>query len=204
MKNKILPILCTFILFTFVFINNNVFAYSIPTADDLYNLPDEDFLNAIYNHTHYNNGSNAVFVYNNIVFFVSGHNGFYVGDNAGVYYSIWLKNGGTIYKYTYSNGTLTSASHSYDNLTVQANGGTIYSNTDIYYENSSELFFLITPMPEIPETIPETVEIPAVETVEQIPTAMVETMKMIIPVGLVVLSVVLLIYLTRRLIYHFS
>lgn len=77
----------------------------------------------------------------------------------------------------------------------------IYSNNDILIyksekDNSTEVLgtFFQLPVTEIPETIP------ALETVEQIPTAMVETLKMIIPVGLVVLSAVLLIYLTKSVI----
>lgn len=152
MKNKIISILCIIFLISCIFIYNNVFAYSIPSVDNLYNLPNEEFLNAIYNHSLYDDGNTAVFVYNNNVFFVKGTTSFYFGDNAGLYYAIWLKNtsGTTIYKYTYSSGQLVGASHDYYNLTVQANGGTVYSNRDIYRGSScTDIFFTYESKPVI-------------------------------------------------------
>lgn len=58
--------------------------------------------------------------------------------------------------------------------------------------NSNSSFFRISPA----------VEIPALETAEQVPEAMATALKMIIPVSLVLLSILLLIYLMRSLIYR--
>lgn len=45
------------------------------------------------------------------------------------------------------------------------------------------------------------VVIPALETAEQVPEAIVKTMKILIPVGLILLSIGLVIYLIKRVIY---
>lgn len=86
-------------------------------------------------------------------------------------------------------------------FTKVANMNIRYASQGIYNSDFTTFFFK-TPLTEQPETTPETVEIPAVETVEQIPEMIVTTLKLIIPVGLVVLSVVLVIYLVRRVIYQ--
>ena len=83
-------------------------------------------------------------------------------------------------------------------------------NLSLYTDADKSGFFFKAPLtetpeiPETPETIPETVEIPKLETVEQIPETIITTLKLIIPVGLVILSTVLVIYLLRRLIFRFS
>ena len=89
----------------------------------------------------------------------------------------------------------------------------IYHSVDVYdcddystiIAEGSPNFFQVAPpeeVPETPEEIPETLTttIPALETVEQIPTAMVETLKLIIPVGLVIFGIVLLILLIKSVI----
>lgn len=93
--------------------------------------------------------------------------------------------------------------HSGDNTIINNFNTTniLYCSSDVYNNGTTDVLISKKKFPVV-EVIPETVVIPAVETVEQIPMAMTETLTMIIPVGLVVLSVVLLIYLTRRLIYQ--
>lgn len=75
----------------------------------------------------------------------------------------------------------------------------IYSTKDIYWYNDNTLFFPLTPVPL--KTLG--VEIPALETAEQIPQAIATTLKILIPIGLVVLGIGLTIFLIKRVIYLF-
>lgn len=71
----------------------------------------------------------------------------------------------------------------------------IYSNIDVMKgSNSNEIFFQKTPV--------TAVEIPALETAEQIPEAMATALKIIIPVGLAILVIILIIYLIKCVIYR--
>ena len=71
----------------------------------------------------------------------------------------------------------------------------IYSNIDVMKgSNSNEIFFQKTPV--------TAVEIPALETAEQIPEAMATALKIIIPVGLAILVISLIIYLIKCVIYR--
>lgn len=77
------------------------------------------------------------------------------------------------------------------NLSFSFVPNVVYSNNDIYL-SSGELFF------QAPVT---GVVIPALETAQQIPETIVKTLKILIPVGLVVLAVGLIIYLIKRVTY---
>ena len=71
----------------------------------------------------------------------------------------------------------------------------IYSNIDVMKgSNSNEIFFQKTPV--------TAVEIPALESAEQIPEAMATALKIIIPVGLAILVIGLIIYLIKCVIYR--
>ena len=70
----------------------------------------------------------------------------------------------------------------------------ILSTNDIYNEDGT-IFFQKTPLLE-----QQVVEIMEITQVEEIPKAIAEVMKMIIPIGLVVLSAVLIIYLVHLVI----
>ena len=71
----------------------------------------------------------------------------------------------------------------------------IYSYIDVMKgSNSNEIFFQKTPV--------TAVEIPALETAEQIPEAMATALKIIIPVGLAILVISLIIYLIKCVIYR--
>lgn len=77
----------------------------------------------------------------------------------------------------------------------------IATNTEIRStSDSSKVFFQPTPVPSIFTIGEMTVEIPAVETVEQIPEMMAKVLTMIIPVGLVVFGIVLVILLIKLVI----
>lgn len=227
MKNKILTINIIFILISLIFINNS-FAYTA-TEDIVYTEPTNSYLSTaitelqktypeeeFYYVYGYSYGPRCFY----LTFFEKHYlkikpyllEPTYTFQNND-YYAIKVSNDKTtvsasVYKVFDSSYSL-DGNYTYEDCVPAF---TMYSNStepveftanfNVYTNSSGTDFFFNSPVTE-PE-IPETVEIPAVETVEQIPTAMVETMKMIIPVGLVVLSVVLLIYLTRRLIYRCS
>ena len=71
----------------------------------------------------------------------------------------------------------------------------ICSNIDVMKgSNSNEIFFQKTPV--------TAVEIPALESAEQIPEAMATALKIIIPVGLAILVIGLIIYLIKCVIYR--
>lgn len=75
-------------------------------------------------------------------------------------------------------------------------GSVIYYGADIYRDESkTELFF------QRPPQKVEGITIPALETAEQIPQAIATTLKIMIPVGLIVLSIGFVIYLIKRMRY---
>jgi len=136
-------------------------------------------------------------------------NYFYVGLDANNNNAIRCKNYMTVYK---SNGSTWDLSTKLSGDSVSFGqflspyacislNNPIYLNCDVYSDIDKTGFFFPEPIPEIPE-VPETpaTTIPALETVEQIPTAMVETLKLIIPVGLVIFGIVLLISLIKSVI----
>ena len=208
MKNKILPILCIFILVGCLFINNNVFATEYTITEDRLN----SILDYVQNNYYYLNGNSNFCITpsfndgsdysydltffpddNSIKYYISSENRIFSTSSFDSHLHDVKTDGSISFRVTWNNFARIRYSQPF------------YSTFDIYTDSScSEIFFQKTPVTETPETTPDKVEIPAVETVEQIPVAMMETLKMIIPVGLVVLSVVLVIYLTRRLISHFS
>lgn len=111
-----------------------------------------------------------------------------------------------------TDGKTLNSTNSYTNYSLNwMYCGTTSDNTYNFYLKNLSLatdanksgFFFKTPLTETPETIPATVEIPKLETVEQIPETIITTLKLIIPVGLVILSMVLVIYLVRYEIYRF-
>ncbi len=68
----------------------------------------------------------------------------------------------------------------------------VYYNADIYTDkDKSDLFF------QRPPQVVEEVTIPVLEGVEELPKAMTTTLKMILPVGLVVFGILLLVYIIR-------
>lgn len=194
MKNKILTVSIIFILISFIFINNSVFAV---TKEDLVDVSQLDLSKYP---SGYSLDNGYIMVVNNSIYDI-----IIMPDN---FTGTLLWEGTRIYTSDSSNYLcIRMYDVSFGDYFVSnscTNNTEIFYGTMNVYNSSGEVVFQQAPVTEQPETIPETVEIPAVETVEQIPVAMVETLKMIIPVGLVVLSVVLLIYLTRQLICRCS
>ena len=77
----------------------------------------------------------------------------------------------------------------------------IFYRSDIYNNSSCDtVLFQGAPMPE-PE-IPETVEIPVITATEQIPTAIIQTLMIVLPVGLVLLGICLVVYLIPLVVYQ--
>ena len=200
-KNKIF-ITLLFFLILFILNNTNVFAltftydnndYNIDLPED-FNLEDHpDFIikksvkgTAIYQLAYPASDYDLPFLYysstnpKGVRYYITGT----TTCGQWKYYNYYPDTGWDVLKTT-SKYTITYISDGYEE------GYCIFSTADIY-DTNGELFFQKTPVTVIPETI-----IPALETAEQIPTAMVETLKMIIPVGLVIFGVLLLILLTK-------
>lgn len=208
-KNKIFIICILFFIFLFFSGINHVFAsVDIPDVviqkakelnygvDNVIVLQDKNtglfyipYETSDYNHTNLATKPWRYTFYNNVYCIVTPN---------------WWKTGLMVYQNNTFTTVSTSNVGSNSIIQMSMNGREleiVYSSKDVLYYNiegveNGTVFFPL-PVTEIPETT-----IPALETVEQIPTAMVETLKMIIPVGLVVLSVVLLIYLIKSVISH--
>lgn len=71
----------------------------------------------------------------------------------------------------------------------------LYSNYDIYDDNGNLVFH------QAPVTV-EQVTIPEITQAKEIPQAMTEVMKILLPVGLIIFGIGLLIYLMRLVIYR--
>ena len=69
------------------------------------------------------------------------------------------------------------------------------SNFNIYLDDNETIFF--QPPPQMVEEI----TIPALETAEQIPEVIMKTLKIMIPVGLIVLLIGFVVYLIKRVRY---
>lgn len=220
MKNKILPILLTFILISLLFINNNTFAVELvdqtSNGNNMY-CPDLLFENvkALEEYSSYLAGDYKLLILQDG--WLSGTDWFvyFLETDVNVYYDYARSNGYQI-RFSAYNGVryncandgiyeLSNKTISFSYITCRVIEGTIqgYSSFNIYTDSSCTDFFFKTPLTETPETIPATVEIPKLETVEQIPETIITTLKLIIPVGLVILSMVLVIYLVRYEIYRF-
>jgi len=80
--------------------------------------------------------------------------------------------------------------YTHKHLNLLTNGSLLYSTFDITLADGTTIFF----------PVPVTgVVIPALETAQEVPTAMVQTLKIIIPVGLVLFGIGLSVYLIRRI-----
>ena len=202
-KNKIIFILLLFLLILLTFNINNVFA-SVPT-----------------------DSSNAYIILNKVEEYFDSHNLVlydYIICNDGLVYAFCQED----YDHTVNNwagGYRIYCNKAYIfefdtnyNYTFPVKEGpcsfcdyglvdtVIYSTFNIVNREGT-VFFMLTPVPtetqtaETPVLEIQAVEIPALETAEQIPQAMGLTLKIVIPVGLVVLAIGLIIYLIKRVIY---
>jgi len=110
--------------------------------------------------------------------------------------NISATNPGDIVIYVYDNSISNFVKHSstsfnYSYLDGENNIITSYTNATIYTDNTfSDVFFQV-PVQEV--------VIPALETAQEVPMAMIQTLKILIPVGLVLFGIGLSVYLIRRI-----
>ena len=230
--NKILPLLSIVLLFSFIFINNNIFAACIDTNYDyLYN----------YNNITNSNIDSQVQNIINDERVVSGEYYYFCYYNTGdkSYMTVLIpKNVVTTNSFRFLNFYQDSekcqsfglflSNDKIENSVIRVSGVKGYDNVNSfnlwvggYYDEANKCFnipfasnfdkdiiyncsngdikpfFQVPPVVETPEITTPEVEIPALETVEQIPEAMKETMKVVIPVGLVILGIGLVVYLIK-------
>lgn len=197
LKNKILLIVFLILMFILFLNTSNVFAsFNFTYNDTNYTVPD---IPTDYPYYLIIDKGNGVFR-------------LYMCENEMIFKTVTLANGsksillystvsaGTIYQYTNlagdnvtisdlyrSIGTGTSLAIDYNTVSI------VYSNHDLYH--GGELVFQ-SPVTEVPGVL-----IPALETAEEVPQAMAQTLKIVIPVCLIVLGIGLLIYLIKRVIY---
>lgn len=189
-KNKIFITFFILLAFILFFNINNVFANV--TVDDnnagILLTEVKNYFNnnnlVLYNYVICNNGVVFAFAQEDYMFNIL-NNAIYVRGAHEFTFS--LEN--DYYTFTLDNSGVQHVSFSSSKIK--------YSSFDIYNYNGVDLFFPLTPVPL--KTLG--VEIPALETAEQIPEAIATTLKIIIPVGLIVLSIGLVIYIIRRVIY---
>lgn len=102
---------------------------------------------------------------------------------------IILAGSGTSYQYTASRGWYYQGSLNNGADTRINNAEQLYFSTSVYSDVNKTGFFF-----------QHNVILPAMATVEEIPKAIITTLKMILPVGLVVFGTLLLVYIIRLLI----
>lgn len=199
LKNKMLIILLIFFL---LFLNSSVFA-----SFNEEEIPDEIW-SMIYDTNEYISGNYHLMFFKHYSNYVI----YFIEKSAGLqcYYSY---NNSRVTKYGVINELNRITFNKQIHLVVYKTNGTIsisqthdtndtffllnpedhsYSNISIYIDNTYTDFFFK----------PVTgVVIPALEQVEELPKAITTTLKIMIPVGLVVLGIGLIIYLIKRVIY---
>lgn len=116
--------------------------------------------------------------------------------------------------YIYDSDTRTFTNKAYVKSFTTSSWGYSYLylyNKKVYIPNGAEAtqhgvgdFFQITPLMEIPEVETPEMETPILETVEQIPEVMIQTAKIVIPVGLVIFGILLIISLIKLVILRMT
>lgn len=210
LKNKFFIILL-FFLITFIFNNSDVFAFTYPSIDNI----DVD-INYKYKWFLIQNVSNSNGVHAISLHLFASNDATMNGckfefAKSGYSYNIYpnVKNGELNYwKFNSTTDSSTWGSPvstktfdaSSTHFSIHSGVHPLnlsYGNIDIYNKSDGSVFFQ-APVTETPETLATT--IPALETAEQIPTAMAETLKIILPVGLVIFGILLSILLIKLVI----
>lgn len=191
-KNKIFIVFFVLLAFILFFNINNVFAFSFTcnngTSTETIELPDVAEEYAIYFDLPYiiSNYSAGIFE----IRFLADENSYFYLNKYGV---AWF---GTVHQFTCKNG---SWDYRFNNERISGVSGVntyCYFNADVYNDVDKTDYFFLKPPQKV-----EGITIPALETAEQIPEAIAKTMKILIPVGLIVLSIGLVIYLIKRVKY---
>lgn len=181
LKNKIL--LISFLLLIFIlFLNtNNVFAsYDFTYNNVNYSLPD------LPDYDYY-----FICDFNEDMYIAYCSNSPLILGQTTSYYVETNPSGSTVYSYKYvKNGDFEFVRANYSSRFDLASGISSIINTshDLYCGET-----LVFQRPVADKSV-----IPALETAEEVPKAMVQTLKILIPVGLIVLGIGLAIYLIKR------
>lgn len=200
MQNKILPILCIFIII--ISFSASVFATS-NYAIEPETITNETFLNNLKNMEEYKSGNYYCFVgrddtkYYKICYFPKSDTvKFYRTEDYNGYFLMYASEPGNFISYK-------STSDGYDirywssppDAGFFNYSNDFYATTSIYTNDTYTDFFIKAPVKAT---------IPALETVEQIPEAITKTLQVMIPVGLVILSMVLVVYLIKSVILRMT
>ena len=186
LRNKILLICFLLLMFTLFLNTSNVFAsFNFKYNNIEYSVPDipEEYKYFLIYQT--DSGVIQLYACNNTILLKD----YKVGTTqlTGFCSSV---SGDTIYSYRKNGGIFEYKNETTGYSQVPSSYEIIYSNHDVYY--GDELVF------QSPVT--DKAVIPALETAEEVPKAMVQTLRILIPVGLIVLGIGLVIYLIRRVI----
>ena len=207
LNNKFFVAFLLFLIITFSFVSN-CFAYSndfkYDNTDYSYFIPDDAYKSFIesdlYKSNKYNyllscdNGTCRIYLWEktkNVKIYQTSIINYYdsnISEYGCLYYTV-RESGGTL--------NLESSSLKSFHNSCHMSGNKIYmlTNVNVYTdETCSKIFFQGSPV--------TAVEIPALETAEQIPEAMATALKIIIPVGLAILVIGLIIYLIKCVIYR--
>lgn len=204
LKCKIVIVFLFLLSFTLFFNINNVF------ASESYVSPPDKIIEELESKEYYNNSDYDYFVYKwgtkySILFIKKTDTlKFYTYISNHVY--IYSSEAFCGYIYTYnsscsliSSGEVVDALWNNYNNCGYIDGNVGVSSMDIYTDITYSTVFFQAPPQKV-----EGVTIPALETAEQVPTAMVGTLKMIIPVGLVIFGILLLILLVKSVILRIT
>lgn len=217
-KNKIFITFFVLLAFILFFNINNVFAsVDFKHNDEDVSLPDFDYIDtSLYSIYYYDNSYYVIILKNCENYINNGYNvsvdsyelfWLYKYDNnslitQSILYGSEQNLNILLRKYNPSNnswekpyGTVAIMRNVINSLNYTTADYFVSSNYNCYNAERKELVFH-QPVTEI-----QGVTIPALETADQIPQAIVTTLKIMIPVGLVVLSIGLVVYLIKRVIY---
>ena len=199
LNNRVFLILVLILFFTLILNFNNVKAVeyegAFPNFEDLINKTGYSKY-CIYK---YNNIPHLALIENsNTVFNCTGTSGYWVAvpNNNALFKEYILQDNKWIecdFDFPYSNGGCYIFSRDNSNY-----GNYIYFNNIQLSINSSNVYS-INPIPD--DYVFFQTAVVLVEGVQELPGVIAEILKVIIPVGLIVLAVILLIYLIKRVIY---
>lgn len=190
LKNKMFLILFILLGFVLFFNINNVFAVTITVNDKDYDVPDFSSINDPYFFCIYNTSSRVYHVYSSdkplyvtVDEVTSSYTTYKITSSSNIMHLSGVKNNEWVRN-----------DPDYEALYFKNSYVYLYSNHDINIvsDEGSSLFFQ-GPVQEV--------VIPALEQVEELPKAITTTLKILIPVGLIVLAIGLIIYLIKRVIY---
>lgn len=196
-KNKLFMTFLFLLAFILFFNIKNVFAINVSINDNTYNIPDfSSVIEYDYQFICLNEESNIFYLVDSMSpLYYDGYNTI---DYFNSHQQFKTLNSDTFKAYKYSSDSSEWSSWSSNtSVNFKTSYIYIYSNYDVMNGiNGTSVFFQQTPVKEV-----TAIQIPALETAEQIPEAIAKTLMIVIPVGLIVLGTGLVIYLIKRAIY---